>query len=391
VSVALTTLTDQTLVIVPRFAGQRLHLDSVEYTAYLDNTPLRVQGPGTVMLGPGWWDEVTIVDGHYTGAPFHGDTPDHTEGALEYHYAWTGARNASTSTLTRTGHSGIAVEEGFQHAPFAGISVTGLALDEGSVITIWRSVPGEPRTVVQGARDMEVTAAAFIEDWGVPLGRKVTYTLEIVSGSVEPEVLTDTITIHSDTAWLQDPLNPVTAVPLDVTSDRGGVYLRSDAFSELARSLPGSIHYPMGSGLGASLGGQRRAPTGVPLTVVTNAAAQATRLRTLLQTSTTLMLRTTETIDQVEATTYWHVGLSEQPITTFNPAVRADITRWPLVGDQTRGPSVSVLVPRWTYGQVKELYSTYGQTIDGRRYLDWVRDPAALGSLTNATTMGDDT
>lgn len=93
--IPLATISNQTVVIVPRHAGQILRLDDVEYTAAADEEPMRVTGTGQVSLGDGWWDLATIVDGEYDGRPFAGGSP--VRGRVRTR--WLGEAGASESVL----------------------------------------------------------------------------------------------------------------------------------------------------------------------------------------------------------------------------------------------------------------------------------------------------
>lgn len=98
--IELVELANQTLVIVPRFAGQVLRLGSLEVVAVANGTPIRVFGTGAAEVSEGWWDLATVVDGEYLGPPFSGSTtaPGETE-----RYRWTGPENSSPSAFeTRT-------------------------------------------------------------------------------------------------------------------------------------------------------------------------------------------------------------------------------------------------------------------------------------------------
>ena len=72
-SANLLTLSNQTLVIVPRFSGQRLRLGGSIRTATVSNRPMRVQGTGLIELLEGWWSLATVVAGDYHGPPFSGE------------------------------------------------------------------------------------------------------------------------------------------------------------------------------------------------------------------------------------------------------------------------------------------------------------------------------
>lgn len=91
--VTLASITNQTVIITPRFAGQILRLGSNEVVTEA-LTPARVYGTGDVELGEGYWDNFTIVAGVYDGPAFDGATPD----TDQWVHAWTGPVDASPST-----------------------------------------------------------------------------------------------------------------------------------------------------------------------------------------------------------------------------------------------------------------------------------------------------
>lgn len=92
----LVEIDNQTLVIVPRFAGQVLRLGGVDVVADSDGVPIRIFGTGMVELGEGWWDLATLVDGEYLGPPFSGSTPGPEENER---YRWAAVENASPSVF----------------------------------------------------------------------------------------------------------------------------------------------------------------------------------------------------------------------------------------------------------------------------------------------------
>lgn len=85
--VELATIEGQTVVITPRYSGQVIRLGATEVvTAAM--TPARIYGSGVVEISEGYWDDLMIVEGDYTGPYFDGSTP----GA-----SWTGTPHESTS------------------------------------------------------------------------------------------------------------------------------------------------------------------------------------------------------------------------------------------------------------------------------------------------------
>ncbi|AXC37911.1 hypothetical protein SEA_JACKO_53 [Microbacterium phage Jacko] len=89
--VEIATLANQTLLITARHATQVLHFAGQEHRASGDGGTIRVYGSGPVILGPGWWDNLAIVNGDYRGPYFDGNSPGAT---------WNGAVNDSPSTIT---------------------------------------------------------------------------------------------------------------------------------------------------------------------------------------------------------------------------------------------------------------------------------------------------
>ena len=121
-------------------------------------------------------------------------------------------------------------------APQVGITVDGLDAGDTSVISVEVSGDGGATyTAVQGAKEITVLAATFVRDHVCPLNVEATYRLVVHSGATVPSTLQGTITVVSAAAWLQDPLDPRSAVP--VIAARSG-----DAISLMARSEIGRAH-----------------------------------------------------------------------------------------------------------------------------------------------------
>lgn len=71
--VTLATITDQTVMVTARHAGQQVYLDgAVAATSTTPEQELRLHGTGVVELGWGGWDKALVVDGIYEGGWFVG-------------------------------------------------------------------------------------------------------------------------------------------------------------------------------------------------------------------------------------------------------------------------------------------------------------------------------
>lgn len=267
--------------------------------------------------------------------------------------------------------------------PSVGITVEGLDESGPSRVAVWRQHPGEGRTRVQGTENVEVTGAGYFVDYTPPLGRPATYFVEVVEGAVIPdeEDLTGTVTVESDTAWLQDALNPMLAVPVAIRPKRHEkIWFTTGAFEALERVMPSETVQVMGSRMPVTMQGTRQAPSDIPLTMITDAAEAASRLRTVLVEAQHLVLRVPPMISQVDAVVHLgSVSMPERP--------RRDIwyggtvTTWEVVGTQSRGPRIGAYTALWTYDDVVELYAgmSYTDVVDGRRYVDWQAHPSDVG------------
>lgn len=263
-------------------------------------------------------------------------------------------------------------------SPRAQLTITGLGIGN-SVVSVWRTADGV-RSPVRGARRVLMVDADLVTDYDVPLGRPVTYEVEVISGpSGASRTSTEPLVVESETAWIMDPLDPSTAVPVLGTHDKDGMpYLRSEALSKLEYNSNSSLFEIMGSDRPMALFGQVRAAQGVPLSMGTRSAEQNTKLRTLMQATAQLLFRPVPSFG-VDLPGAMFMSISKKTEVPVNVSFGGNLTWWEMTADTVAAPVLKVLTATFTYGDVAILFSTYQQKQDalvsGATYLDDAKNP----------------
>jgi hypothetical protein len=262
-------------------------------------------------------------------------------------------------------------------APQVGITVTGLPSGTPSVVTVEKSVDGTSWETVRGALRESVTGASFFRDFVPPLNVETTYRL--ITTAVVAGPTTATIVVPSENAWLQDPLNPRAAVPIRALGMGTGLALLAPSAASLLRAQVVDVVQVQGAKTPVASVGPRQAPSQVPLLIRAAAAAQGAlvkELRDLLDGAGVLVLRGLHAASGLDPVAHVVAGDVTEVATPLG--VRND---WQLVVTQVRAPSPRIVVPWWTYDQVKALWEgfTYDDALaarPGATYLDWLRDPS---------------
>jgi hypothetical protein len=264
--------------------------------------------------------------------------------------------------------------------PRVEITVAGL-VSSSETVNVWRTADGK-RQAVRGGRRRTIVGSDAIIDYEAPLGRTLSYDLEILTGTdAGAAVPTATITVNSASWWIQDPLIPSSAIPLNVAKqDSTAPYLQASAVKALEYGAPVTLVPILGSTDPVALMGNRTIAGNVSFDMFTNLATVTTQLRNLLKQTPLLLIRTNGTRnDGVPALAYFASAKPvEQPVTV---AFGGTLTNWRLGGDLVAAPTMNVLVPIWTYGNVAALWTTYQQaqtTLAGKTYLDVLKSPSGV-------------
>lgn len=262
--------------------------------------------------------------------------------------------------------------------PRAEITLTGLTAGD-STVTVWRTTDGI-REAVRGARKVTVNGSAFWTDYEAPTNRVLSYSLEVTGGAGVADTGSPAgVSVASSSWWIQDPLVPESAMALGVTKGDPSVpTLTSAAVRELEYRSGVQVIPIMGSAAPIAITGQRLAAAGVDFSMFTDAAEAATSLRNLLMQASVLLVRPgTQLGDVLPGSVYLAVGAPKEiPVTV---PLGGSLTRWELTGDTVAAPSMSILVPVWTYGEVEAIWETYQQDLNAKgagTYLDDLKNPA---------------
>lgn len=227
-------------------------------------------------------------------------------------------------------------------------------------VTVHRSWRGQ-RTTVRDAEDVEVAGDFLVVDYEVPLGTPVTYTCRTldVSGVPSQESPGTTTTVSVDDVWIQDALDPTTAVRVVIASyAAGGVTIIGDSFMPAVYSADVVAPPVAGSPLPIAYGGVRRAASRMPLTLIAWTPSDAGALRTLLTSAFPLCVRTPATVPQLSGLTYLSL-----PDLLETPHPGWVTTRFSATGDSVRGPGSGIAVQPRTYADLLDEAATYADLL----------------------------
>ncbi|MDA8440494.1 MAG: hypothetical protein M0Z51_16770 [Propionibacterium sp.] len=281
---------------------------------------------------------------------------------------------AATITAAQTADPG---------APQVGVTVAGLSTTTASTVVVDRSWDGGVTWLgVRGGTVSGALGSTFVRDYVCPLNTATTYRATVTGGSSEQ--VTTIVTVASSQAWIQDPLNPRSAVPLYGDLSSGHVLLTLGSLASATWAQHESLATVIGADLPVSSLSVRQKVAALPLVLTYEVAAQGGALRNMLMSAGQLVVRglsIAELLDPVA-----HVSASSATEARLSVG---QISQWTLTVRQVRPTTLRVVVPWWTYDQVKALIqtqvsstATYAQVVTampaGKTYTDWVANPGVV-------------
>lgn len=246
-------------------------------------------------------------------------------------------------------------------------------------IRLQRACGGEVQ-IVQGGRNLAAAEVAILTDWAAPLNRPAVYTV-LVDG--EPQS-TATITIHSDVAWLQDPLDPTSALPVESKRIRkGALLLDSKAVSSANYVSEATEIRVMGARYPRYFSGPRSGAKDVQLSMWSDDEPTETTLRLMVAEAPILLFRPLPRHRLLPPVVYIAGDVAEDQRTV---RLGQDLTHWTVQGNIVQPMGQAPLTGFVTYDQVQELLA--GKTYDAVQavagstvYLDWRKDPLIFQNL----------
>lgn len=287
---------------------------------------------------------------------------------------------AGVATATAVAHNAVATHQppaptltAFTDAdpcPRVEIVVTPMPT-QADTITVWRQWSGR-RAQVRDAVAATVSGAFLVIDYEAPLGVPLTYTCETADANgVASELSAEaTTTLDVSTIWMQDALDPSTAIEVQLNGTTG-ITAIADSFAPITYQLTGVVLPIVGSRDPVAVGGTRRAASQVPLNLITRTPADTSAVRSLWDQAFPLCVRVPATIPQ-------HDGLMYLAFTEFREAPYPGWTQtlFTAVADSVRGPGLGVVVQPRQYTHLLDEAATYTALISlYPTYLDVLRGP----------------
>jgi hypothetical protein len=254
--------------------------------------------------------------------------------------------------------------------PRVEILITPMPVDVDE-ITIYRTWAGQ-RSVVRGASRAEVSGDHLVVDYEAPLGTSIVYTsVGYDSSGIPSEESTGTaVTVAVTDGWLQDPLDPTSAMQVGLTTPRD-LMVTVPSFLPASRAMAVTVAGIVGSPTPVGMGGTRQAASGMPLTLDARTPVVAAALEELLDQAYPVCLRTPATlIRQLSGLTY--LSIAEYIPTPDDGWDGA--TLYSMTADTVRGPGAGIVVQPRTYDDLLAEAATYNDLLAlYPTYLDMLR------------------
>lgn len=261
--------------------------------------------------------------------------------------------------------------------PSIRVTVSGVAAM--TTFTLQRLCEGKTITV-PGWRAKQFIDSYSELDWAAPTNRPVTYTL-LVNGAV---VTSATITLPSDYAWIQDPLQPNKCLRFGLSRDGDTAVLDHKSLKQFTYKANAGTMQVIGDPEPTVFGGQRQAASGVMYQIRTFTDLDAAAMTAMIADTPVLLVRPLPAMVGVPAVAYLNGDVVQAPFTTHLPGEHQQY--WTVTGDIVTAVLRAAVTGSVTYDQVQQLLAgyTYDQVqakAAATTYLDWQKNPLIFSTL----------
>lgn len=254
--------------------------------------------------------------------------------------------------------------------PRVEVLITPMPVDVDT-ITIYRSWQGQ-RDIVRGANRAVVAGDHLVVDYEAPLGLSVSYSAVGYDSSGVPsaESSTAVTTVSVVDAWLQDPLDPTSAMPAGLRIPRP-LMVTPPSFMPASYSAAVTVTQIVGSALPVATSGTRQAASGVPLTLDARDPSTTAAVMELLTQAFPLCVRApADLVPMFPGLTY--LAISEF-VPTWDPGWTS-AAAFAMTGDTVRPPGAGIIVQPRTYAELPGEATTYAGLLPlYATYLDLLR------------------
>lgn len=213
---------------------------------------------------------------------------------------------------------------------------------DAAAVTVWRNYNGQ-RFVVRDALDVPVSGDHLVIDYETPLQTDVYYTCQTFDSSGVPSQLSAasaTENVDEPRAWLQDPLDPTSAVPVALNrTDGPDTVFRKASFAQVTYSADVTVTPVFNSNLPIAGSSARRDVAQAPLEIRTDTSDASDALRDLLTQTPFPCLRSGGRVPSMPPVAYLAI-----PDVTEAYMPGPDITIWTMTAQSVLGPGSPVIV-----------------------------------------------
>ena len=242
--------------------------------------------------------------------------------------------------------------------PRINIEVTGLHPGHDSIITIARSWDqGNTWHPVRGAWRVAVRGEGFFYDHTPPLNVPALYRLTVHSGQRTPTTLEAVAVATSPNAWLHDPLDPRTPLPLTEGRQADAVALVSASPATYGQAIDYAL--PLGASVPVASIGPRLAAAGIDLhlRLLPEQTTLHTHLRRLLSTAGQIVITGLDPRRHLEHV--MHVSVGDITESTTIGGILGVFTDLHLTVNAVRPLNLRIAPPVNTFADVQNLIAQH--------------------------------